>query len=376
MKKEIKNFCQFEIKSLNQENLFNELSKKVKIYDLDRKEKDHSFFKVKLIEMKRVEKELKEKNINIISIKKSGIFNSLITKIMSYGLIVGLLFGFIFFMIQAQFIRKIEVWGNDRISDYDITEVVKKNIYSGYKKNIDTKKIENAVYNKFQSLSFVSISIYGQTLIVNVKEEIIPDEMKGNFDPIIATYDGIITNVELIQGTLCVKEGEIIQAGQTLVKPYILNSNGEEMPVKPLAKIEFDVWINGEAIHNSFKQEIFKTGNTLTQNEIYVGNLKVYEKKLTNNFKDYVVEEANENLTKNNILPFFLKTTTYYELSTKTTQEKFEDVKDEIILKAKENALQKIEEYDIIKEENVTIKQAGNLSFVSYVVTVSKTIGG
>ena len=372
----MRNYCKFEIKGLNQESFFNELSKSFKIYDIERIAKDHSFFKVKIFHFQKVEKELINHGFEILSIKKAGILLKLFKIITSYGLIVGIVFGFTLFFVQSLFIRKIEVWGNENLQVSQIESVVKKNIGSGFKGKINTEKLENSIYSSFSNLSFVSVSIVGQTVVVNIKEEIIPEEMKGNFLPLVSQFDAIITDIKLIQGTLCVSVGDIIQAGQTLVLPYIINSNGEEMPVKAVANITADVWLTGQETHNSYVKETYKTGEKTTKNEIYIGKLKIYEKYTDNKFKSFEVVEESKILTKNNLFPFTLKETTYYETATRVIESNFLDVKDEIISKARANALQKISSYDIIKSERKTIKQVGNLTTVNYIITVSRNIGG
>ena len=376
MKKILKSFCQFEIKGLNQERTFNELSKRYKIFDYERKSKEVALFKTSFFSGKKVQKELLGQGFEILSLKRKGFLNFFFNSVISYGLIAGMCLGFAFCFVQASFIRKIEVWGNQNIEDVAVIQVVSKNIGSGLKSKIDTKKIENEVYASFSNLSFVSVAVVGQTIILNIKEEIVPDEMKGDFKPIYSGDYGRITNINLIQGTLAVTVGDIVREGQVLVYPYILNSSGVQMPVKPVAKIEADVWIEEQASHNSYYIESYKTGKTLTKNEVYLGKLKIYEKEVENRFSSFEVEEESEILDKNNILPFVLKTTTYFETSTRVIEESFDSVKDKIISKARENALQKIEDCDIIKSENFTIKQAGNITNVSYVITISKDIGG
>ena len=132
----------------------------------------------------------------------------------------------------------------------------------------------------------------------------------------------------------------------------------------------------GEETHNSFVKETYKTGKKQVQNEIFLGKLKIYEKTILNKFENYEKVEECKVLTKNNVIPFILKTTTYFELATRIIETDFEDVKENIISKARANALQKVETCDIIKNERQTVKTAGNLTTVSYIITVSRNIGG
>ena len=57
-------------------------------------------------------------------------------------------------------------------------------------------------------------------------------------------------------------------------------------------------------------------------------------------------------------------------------KELYKEVKTDLILKAKEKALQKLKEYDIIKEEKTVLKQVGNITNLTYLITVKRNIGG
>lgn len=373
--KKIKSFWKFEIKGLNQERFINNISKKFKIFDYNRENKEYASFKVNYLSGKKVENELKESGFEILSIEKRGIY-IFFNRTISYGLLLGLVLGFTGYFVQSLFVRKIEVWGNEKLKEKEIVEVVKKKIGNGYKGSIQTKQIENAVYSSFSNLSFVSVAIIGQTVVVNIKEEIIPDEMAESFDAFYSPYDGKITKIELIQGTLAVKVGDIVKSGDMLVYPYIQNSNNVNMPVKPIAKIEMESWIQGIEAHNSFYKENYRTGRQTTENEVYLGKLTLYHQQASGTFSNFETETSVKELNKNNILPLTLKTTTYYEIKERVVEESFEQVKENIILKAKENALQKVDNCDIIKSEDYVIRQSGNITTVTYIFTVTKIIGG
>ena len=56
-----------------------------------------------------------------------------------------------------------------------------------------------------------------------------PDEMLGNFLPIIANKDGKITKIELISGTAVVKVGDFVTKGSVLVEPYTIDTSGTKL---------------------------------------------------------------------------------------------------------------------------------------------------
>ena len=371
----MKNYAEFEIKGLNQERFFNEFSSNLKIFDLLRINNSTSRFKVSYFSYKKAKSIILESGFEILSEKKAGFFHKVISKFFSYGLVLGIVLGFAFCITTNLFVKKIEVWGNEKVEDYQIVSFLKESVKDWRKNRIDVKEIEKHVYDHFSCFSFVSVAVYGQTLIVNVKEEIIPEEMAEKFDAIYSKYDGIITDISLVQGTLCVHVGDIVKKGQKLVEPFVTGSNGQVIPIKPQADIMADIWIVEQECHNCSYEAIFQTGNKITVNEIYLGNLKIYEKKMENLYENFEIEEYEEILNKNNILPLKLKTITYYETEKKQIEEPFEEVQEQICEKTKQKALQKVEDYDIIKKEKQSIKTVGNLTFVSYTITVNKNIG-
>lgn len=370
----MKGYTEFKIKGYNQERFFNNLSKKVKIYALNR-DGGISTFKVSFRDRKKVEKEITSNYYEILSVKHGGFDYQIYRLLTSYGLVLGIVFGFVFFLVQSNFIMQIEVWGNEKISNQEVIDCVKENMQSNWKRNVDTKYLEQKIYSEFEDLSFISVAIVGQTLVVNIKEEIRPSEMEGNYKPIIADSDGIITNIELIQGTLAVEVGDIIQEGQVLVFPYIINLQGERMDVEPRAKIQADLWLIGSESHSSSYYETIRTGRKVVNNEVFFVNLKLYSKNAENPFNEYEIEKNSKKITKGNFLPFTLVETTYYETQTNLIEKQFSEVSDEIISTARSKALQKKEKYDIIKKEKQIIKEIGNNTIVNYIITVSRELG-
>lgn len=372
----MKNYTKFEIKGYNQERFFNKLSPRFTIFDWERIDRGHSTFKVKFKDRKKVEKLLREENFEIVSIASRGIFYQISKLLSAYGLMAGFICGLLLYVIQSFFVIRVEIWGTEVLNSQEVSAFVSSKMESRWKTSIDTKLLEKQVYNHFKNLSFVSVSIVGQTLIVNVKEELIPGEMLGGYRAIYSDYDGLITEVNLIQGTLAVSVGDIIQKGQVLVLPYIINSSGEKMAVEPKAEIFADVWLTGNETHCESYYENFRTGQKLIENEVFVLGLKVYSKKVECLYTSFDVETTTKKLNQGNLLPFTLKSTIYYETETRLVEIAFEDIKDEVIEKARQKSLQKLEDCEIIKEERSVVKQVGDIFTVSYIITVSRNLGG
>lgn len=374
--KKLKSLTKFKIKSLNQEKKLNALSKIVKLYNIDRLDKNLTTFEVDDNNFKVAKKFLINNNIEILEVEGRGFGKYLKLLLSNWGVLVSGIILAIAYTVQYQCIWKIEIDGTEVLSTDEISTFVNENLTSKFKSSIDTKALEIKLKSQYERISAVSVAIIGQTLVVNISEAYIPDEMGDNFKPIVSNYSGIITKIELIQGTLKVKQGDIVRAGDVLVEPFIIDTDGEKRDVKPEAYIQADIWIFGESEHCENSRRIERTGEKSEYSEVYLFGLKIYSNVKENKFEKFDSEVRESDLTKNMILPIKVKHYTYYETREIIENNKFEEVKEKKIEEARQNALIYLEESEIIKDENFTIRSVGGVTNVTYILTVSREIGG
>ncbi len=374
--KKLQSRVRFKIKGLNQERAFNKLTKDVQVLKLVREDKHTCEIEVAPKDSKKTKKFFESNNFEILKIESFGAYKWGKWFLSCYGLIFALTLCCIGFLAQKNFIWQIRVLGNDKLEEREITEFIDENLDSRFIGQINTKQIEILLKDRFERISSVSVAIVGQCLVVNINESVLPDEVVKDFQPIICNEDCRITDIELIQGTLAVNEGDIVRKGDVLVYPYIIDSQGQKREVKAMAKIRADVWIIGTSEHFESYYRTYRTGKTFEQSRILLFGMEIYSHGGQVPFKQFEMESKQENLNKNNILPFKLHKEVYYELKTELIESKFEDLRDEIIENAHQNALQKLAEYEIIKEENYTVNIVGGVSEVTYVITVSREIVG
>lgn len=371
-----KNKTIFKIKGLNQERSFNNISKTVSIYNIKKEDDGTSQFEVDYKDAKKTKKFLEQQGFQILSVTNHGIlfkFKNLFTR---YGIVAGLIFCLLFYLLQYNFILQVKVLGEPSEIQSLIKEYVVDNLNSNFKYNIDTKEIENSIKAEFDQVSSVSVAIYGQTLLINYNPSTIPEEMRGEFDPIVSEYDGMITDIELVSGTLNVKVGDIVQKGDVLVYPYIIDTDGETRQVTPSAKITANVWFSETITHYDYRLETKHTGKKIVSSFVKLGDLVIYSHDKENNFQEYEVESYSQPLTKNLLLPFTLEKIVYYQTQTDEIIEPFEEVREEVIEKAREKTLIFLDKNAIIINENYIIKDAGSVHNVIYTITTSITFGG
>lgn len=364
------------IKGLNQERAFTDLAKEVKILKLDRTDSHICEVEVKAKDAKKVHKYFRDNNFEILSITTQGLACFFKKFAKSYGIIAGIIMCIIFYFLQFNFIWEIRVYGNDTLPSREVTEFIEYNLPSRWRNNINTKNIEIKLKDSFPKISSVSVALIGQSMVVNINEAILPDEMQGGYEKLVSKYDCRISQIELIQGTLTVKVGDIVRAGETLVEPYIIDASGEKREVKAIARIKADIWLTGTSKHSDSYYKTIRTGKVYETSEVELFGLTIYSNVEKVPFKQYESEEKTENLNKNNILPFKIKKKRYYETKTELIEQSFDAVKDKIIEQAREKALQNHENCEIIKSENFTISEVAGVHIVTYVVTMECEILG
>lgn len=366
------NRSHFKIKALNKEKILNNLSKDFLLFNIKQTDRYIEFDSNKE-DGEKIETILLKNNVKELSVKHKGF--KLKTLLKMWGVIVGLILGLCAYCFQYFFVFKIEVWGCENLSDKELIFFVENQLNSKFRYFINTKEIEIAVKNNFEKVSSVSIAIVGQSLIVSINEAVLPDEMEGEFSPIISQYDGLVTDINLVQGTCNVQVGDIVQKGDVLVYPYIYDADGEQMAVQPKAQIQADVWIKSEDVFYEYLIKEERTGRKIVCSEVSLFNLIIYSNTKENSFDNYESEVESYYLTKNNILPFIYKKYTFYETKTIEINRNFEEEKDEVIEKLRAKSLISLSENEIIKDEKCSINNAGGIYYLSYTITIEKDIG-
>ena len=371
-----KNRTRLTVKGLNQERALNELSKEVKIYQYSRQEQDLCQFEVEPRHARHTKKLLESQGLEVLSLSHHGILSKIKKLLYRYGVIAGIVIVLLFYCLQYSFVWRVEVWGSSADNREQVQAFVKENMTSNFKSKIDLENLEILIRNNFDYVSSVSAAIVGQSLIVNLNEAVLPEEMEGQYNPIISEYDCQITEINLIQGTLLVNEGDIVQKGDVLVEPYIIDAEGNMRAVKPQADIKANVWLTGEATHYDYRIENVRTGKKVSTTEVLLGSLVLYQNNSDLPFKNYESTTRTRLLTKNNLLPLYLRVTDCYETNMVEIQEDFENVKDQVIEQARKNALIFLDKNAIIEDERYSCSSTGGCHIVKYVITASMNFGG
>ncbi len=138
-----------------------------------------------------------------------------------YGLFLGVLLAATMVYLSGQFVREIEVVGNENITASEVLGLLEEQgLRVGcYVPHLNTDKIENSLLKNTDKLSWISVNILGGKAEVQVREFVhtapaLPEKKPAN---LVASADGVIEEVRIYRGKNMVKTGQLVRKGDLLV---------------------------------------------------------------------------------------------------------------------------------------------------------------
>lgn len=365
----------FSLSGYNFERWLNVLSNKgVEVLSAEKIDVKNSKLEVEIEREKQVETFLKSKNFQVVGKQYNGLARPLKFFGTHFGIIIGIFLCFCFYVVASGYVWRIEIMGNENVNSNEIIEVLDENgvsIFSPLNRN-SNEEIEKIVLNNFKNVSMVSVVKKGTSIIVNIKEKLIINENQG-FGALLASEDGTIKNIKLIQGTPVVKVGDIVRAGDELVAPYVVDSSGNCIPIEPKAEITFEFLLSGQSVHNNTVQVQKRTGRNVCERKMSFLDREIVTTKVEVPFESYELERR-ETYLSTSTLPLKYVTLIYHEIENVTIEKSFSEVKDEKIQEAKSLAFARKAEQDSVVYENYVITEKDSQTIVDYVVCVERTV--
>ena len=138
-----------------------------------------------------------------------------------YGFLAGLTVSVAAVCVLSGFVFTVEVTGNETVPTAHILgELRRLGLHPGvYGPSLELKQIGQEALLTLEDLSWMTINLYGTRAEVIVREVKKPPEIldeSGCWD-IVAEADGLITQVEPLNGEAVVKEGDTVIAGDVLI---------------------------------------------------------------------------------------------------------------------------------------------------------------
>ncbi len=175
----------------------------------------------RLASFKKLKHLAAERGITLSESRRRGLPLLLLRLCKRPGLILGALAAAVLVFLSGRFVREIEVTGNESVTTSEILALLEEHGFSvgSYIPTVNTDKVENALLQDSDKLSWISINILGSSAEVQVREEqeatpVLPLKKPAN---LVAGKAGVIETVQIYKGKSMVKSGQFVEKGDLLV---------------------------------------------------------------------------------------------------------------------------------------------------------------
>ena len=139
-----------------------------------------------------------------------------------------LVFGFMIIGLMTLYIPSriafVQVVGNQTIPDKMIIEAAAQCgiDFGASRRTIRSEKVKNALLAQLPQLQWLGVNTYGCTAVISVQEKTQSEAQESPLciSSIVASRDGVITDMTVSSGTPVCKNGQAVRAGQLLVSGY------------------------------------------------------------------------------------------------------------------------------------------------------------
>ena len=356
-------------------------SKGILLWNMKREKSSILYANIGINDFKIIKNIARTSNCNIKLNKKMGlpfVFNKYKKRKVFFILLLLVL---VILLISSNYIWNIEIIGDSEINKNEIIEELKnKGLSIGIAKNkLDVKSVINDIRMEREDIAWMGIDIKGTNAIVEiVKTDEKPEIVKSDeYCNIISEKSGIITKINVSNGTAKVKIGDIVKKGDVLVEGKLEGKIHDPIYVHATADIEIKTWYS---IRKNFeyKQVIEqRTGNSETKYSIKINNLQINLYKVLSKFENYDTINENKKLSlfSNFYLPVEIIKQENYEKEYKTVQYSKEELKKKSINELEEELNKQINDEKNILDRYVNIKENNSYIDVELVYEVLESVG-
>lgn len=164
-------------------------------------------------------------NLELRSVKRSGLPFFLSQHRKRKAFFFSILLASIMMFILSQFIWEITISGSEVYSESEILKYVTTNFYKPgtLKRKVSCNQLEEHLREDYDEIAWVSCSIQGTRLHVELKETLDRKTKQNPKKPcdIVANKSGIITALSVKSGTPLVTVGDSVKKGATLISGLI-----------------------------------------------------------------------------------------------------------------------------------------------------------
>ena len=266
-----------------------------------------------------------------------------------------LLFGSILFFVLlytlSSYIWFVEITGLKNVPDQGVRTVAEQyGLKPGAIKNdINVKTIEREITLHVPEVAWVGIDFTGTRAVIEVVEKTMPKQEDKAPAHIVASKDGVITEIISLVGQAAVKNGDTVKKGDLLIKgfaleptpvapegqPPIINIPKELIRAKGITKAR--VWYEGYAETELKETTVTRTGNQQMAVIIKIGSTEVSFNELPEQpYPEFETEIIHKQLSlwRNREVAVESIITIYREINSDHTEKSFEQARTEAHAKA------------------------------------------
>ena len=356
-------------------------SKKIVIWNLKREAGIKLFFNAGINEFRELCKIAKKTQCKIKIEDKKGI-PFILHRYKKRKIFAGFLLAIIVVIaISSNFIWNIQIEAQDDEEFENIEqdlEAVGLKVGTA-KSEIDTKEIMNKLRLKRDDIAWVGMELKGTNMIVKLvkadqKPEIVDDSEYCN---IVSDKEGIITKINVQNGTANVKVGDTVKEGMVLVNGWMEGKYTGVRYVHAKAEIEAKIWYTENITIPYNATETIETGEEEVNYGIKLNNFEINFPKGVSKFEFYdtIKEEKKFKLFSDFYLPISIIKETKKEVKKEQKEYNVDEAKNLGIQQLEQQLDEKIVDKDKIVNKNINTYENQDGVEVEVTYEVLETIG-
>lgn len=321
-------------------------------------------FKIAIRDFKKLKKIAKKTKCRCKIISKKGLyFNAFRYRKRKFVILLLLLFMFIS-VFSTSFIWKINITGNNSISDDEVIEALRDSgIYIGKSKlKIDIREAIKNMRVKLNDAAWIGLNIKGKTLNVEIVEKTKANMVVNyQYGDIVSQKEGIIQKVVVENGTAITNAGDYIEKDRIVIEGKIYTRTNEIMDVEAKGKIYIlsKYYYNSDYYFTTYYKEYnskpkYSIGVDLNNSENYINYLdKSVKYDIIKNAKSFKLFNNNISFCLYKFLPYELKENiqSKEEIISKAKNEAMEYMENEVLPYCKESQIVDIVVNEILEDE-------------------------
>lgn len=160
------------------------------------------------------------------------------------------LFAFVFCVslaaVSSLFLWKIEISGNDKLSDAEILRKLSECgvDYGAYWPALSSDEIRSRIVSEMPEIAWLSLNVRSSKAEIIVHERIDKPDIVNEKAPcdIIASKSGVIRKMSVLEGESAAIVGNAVAKGDVLVRGLMSSETGDERYVHSMAQVIADTW--------------------------------------------------------------------------------------------------------------------------------------